>query len=527
MKRILAFVLALALTLGTALLPTARAEETGYQPIRYGDSGDAVTAVQKQLSSLGYYSGKVSGNYLDGTRAAVTQFQKDYGLEETGEVDGQTEALLMSAEYRSLATGDSGDDVKRVQEYLNTLGYYNGKLSGNYLEGTTAGIKAFQEKNGLTPTGEADVATQRLLFSASAIAKDAPGATADPETDLGDTNDVVIAGDGDEDAIVEYVKKLQRGSKGESVKQVQRRLTELGYFDGPVSGNYMNQTVAAVKAFQTQNGLKADGVTGETTWAMLFDDALALDASASPRPTPEPTPVPYAITVDVRNQVTIVYGLDEKGEYTVPVKRMICSTGMKATPSDVGDWTLSGRKARWCFFSKFYSYGQYWTKINDYIAFHSVIYNKVDYSAMSVKSYKKLGQRASHGCIRLLVSDAKWIYDNIGEGVVVTITEDLPSDPELRAAVKAPALNSAKTGPVSTPEPTAEPVYVSGGQPPLPLRQLQTRSEGADVYWLQAKLKELGYYAGAVTGQFLSGTEKAVKEYQRANKIYPSGKPDS
>ena len=31
------------------------------------------------------------------------------------------------------------------------------------------------------------------------------------------------------------------------------------------------------------------------------------------RPTPVPTPVPYAITVDVRNQVTTVYGLDETG----------------------------------------------------------------------------------------------------------------------------------------------------------------------------------------------------------------------
>ena len=68
------------------------------------------------------------------------------------------------------------------------------------------------------------------------------------------------------------------------------------------------------------------------------------------RPTPVPTPVPYAITVDVRNQVTIVYGLDENGEYTVPVKQMVCSTGMKATPSDVGEWVLNGRKARWCYF---------------------------------------------------------------------------------------------------------------------------------------------------------------------------------
>lgn len=167
-----------------------------------------------------------------------------------------------------------------------------------------------------------------------------------------------------------------------------------------------------------------------------------------------PTPVPYAITVDVRNQVTTVYGLDENGEYTVPVKQMVCSTGMKATPSDVGEWVLNGRKARWCYFPTWGSHAQYWTRINENIAFHSVIYNTVDLNNMSTKSYRLLGSRASHGCIRLLVSDAKWIYDNVGEGVVVTVTEDLPDDEELRKAVAAPPLNSSKTGPVTTPEPT-------------------------------------------------------------------------
>ena len=56
------------------------------------------------------------------------------------------------------------------------------------------------------------------------------------------------------------------------------------------------------------------------------------------------------------------------------------------------------------------------------------------------------------------MSDAKWIYDNVGEGVVVTVTEDLPDDEELRKAVAAPPLNSSKTGPVTTPEPTPAPV---------------------------------------------------------------------
>ena len=273
MKKWLTLLLTLTLVLSALPGPTvsvAVSEEAGYTPLQYGDSGDNVAAIQEQLQALGYYSGKVSGNFLDGTRAAVRQFQKDYGLKETGSVDGETEALLMSAEYRALTTGDSGDDVRRVQEYLQNLGYYKGKLSGNYLEGTTSAIRTFQETNGLTPSGDADIDTQRLLFSAAALAKNAPKATAAPNApgDLGDTNDVVIAADGNQDTAVtdaEYTQKLRRGAKGEQVKTVQQRLTDLGYFSGPISGNYMNQTVEAVKKFQENNGLKADGVTGEDT----------------------------------------------------------------------------------------------------------------------------------------------------------------------------------------------------------------------------------------------------------------------
>ena len=533
MKRWLAMVLAVALLAAVAVEMTqlasyANAQES-YQPLQYGSQGEDVTRVQKQLSALGYYTGKLSGNFLDGTRAAVTRFQKDYGLEETGMVDGETEALLMNAEYRTLGQGSSGEDVKRIQEHLQQLEYYSGKISGNYLDGTAAGIRAFQERNGLNATGEADVGTQQRLFGGSAVPKNTPqpGQTPSPDEDMGDINDVVMVEDGEDNDKslegTEYSRKLVRGAKGNEVKQVQQRLTDLGYFNGPISGNYMNQTMEGVKKFQANNGLRSDGITGEDTWGILFSETEALDVSATPRPTPVPTPVPYAITVDVKNQAVIVYERDEVGEFTVPVRRMVCSTGKVGSDSDLGDWELDGRKARWAYFSLYGSHAQYWTRINKYIAFHSVIYTKVDTKALSVSSYNMLGSRASRGCIRLLVSEAKWIYDNIGEGVMVTIRDDLPVDEELRRALKPPALNREYMRPVNTPLPTAEPEYTSAGEPPMPFRRLKKGSSGEDVYWLQRKLQELGYYTGTVTGGYYSGTAKAVEAYQRANGIYPDG----
>ena len=346
MKR-LSSVLLIMLICTFVLAAFAESDEAGYQPLQYGDSGETVLLIQEQLQTLGYYEGKVTGNYLDGTQTAVMQFQTDYGIEATGIVDGETEALLFSAQYRVLTTGDSGDDVKRIQERLIALDYYNGKVSGDYLEGTTYGIKLFQEKTGLDATGSADIETQRKLFASSALSR---FQEASEPSALGDINDVVIASDGaDPDHKtynIEYNGKLTRGAQGSRVKQVQERLTELHYFDGPISGNYMNMTIASVKAFQENNGLTVDGITGSKTWNALFDLDYALDASATPRPTP---PIPYALTVDVKNQAVIAYGRDENGEYTIPVRFMVCSTGTTSTPSDVGivyRWTAPKHAGR-------------------------------------------------------------------------------------------------------------------------------------------------------------------------------------
>ena len=57
----------------------------------------------------------------------------------------------------------------------------------------------------------------------------------------------------------------KRGSSGETVKQIQTRLKEWGYYDGTVDGVYGSSTEKAVKYFQEKNGLTADGKAGQKT----------------------------------------------------------------------------------------------------------------------------------------------------------------------------------------------------------------------------------------------------------------------
>jgi hypothetical protein len=67
------------------------------------------------------------------------------------------------------------------------------------------------------------------------------------------------------------VKTLRKGSKGEDVKKLQQRLLDLGYKlpRYGADGDYGNETVAAVKAFQKDWGLKQDGIAGPETQKML------------------------------------------------------------------------------------------------------------------------------------------------------------------------------------------------------------------------------------------------------------------
>lgn len=491
------------------------------------DEGDDVSALQTALTDLCYYSGDVTGRYGEATKTAVEDFQRDFALAVTGMADKATQEAIYAAEYRPLRLGCVGEDVRQAQIRLMALGYYTGKISGRYLPATQEAIRLFQTANALQITGEADVQTLERLFSGDAISRDSsaaatPTPSPTPGMHLSDETTTPTPA-----PTVAFVKKLQYNkSKGEEVKLVQTRLTELGYYSGNISGNFLGHTRNAVKAFQQQNALSVDGIVGENTWNALFNDPDVRAAADDPKPTPEPTPVPFAITVDVNNQVTTVYGRDENGDYTVVVRQMLCSTGTRKNPSDIGTFTLNGRTARWCYFPEWGSHAQYWTRINSSIAFHSVIYNTVNTMDLSVKSYKNLGKRASHGCIRLTVADAKWIYNNCGAGTVVTIRNDMPADPELRAALKLPSLNTKNMLPYVTPQPTAEPDYRAGAMPLQPFRTLKVNSSGEDVYWMQRKLTDLGYYSGKCSGTFLAGTQNAVKAFQKANSLSATGTAD-
>lgn len=66
---------------------------------------------------------------------------------------------------------------------------------------------------------------------------------------------------------------LAPGDEGEGVQQLQRVLVQLGWYEGPIDGYYGANTTEAVRAFQVEWGLVADGVANPETWQALLLNA--------------------------------------------------------------------------------------------------------------------------------------------------------------------------------------------------------------------------------------------------------------
>ncbi len=130
----------------------------------------------------------------------------------------------------------------------------------------------------------------------------------------------------------------------------------------------------------------------------------------------------YEIRVNRAANCVTVYEKDAAGAYTVPVKAMASSCGIqldytplgKFSTSDYYEWRLMVDN----------TYGQYAVRFVNRILFHSVPYMSAAPDTLAAEEYNKLGEPASHGCVRLTANDAKWIYDNCEKGTTVIVYDD-------------------------------------------------------------------------------------------------------
>lgn len=144
----------------------------------YADLGDAILrkgmthqdirTLQQSLDTLGYFENDGYTNYFGTkTEAAVKKFQADYGLKVDG-VAGNETISYIKAKIRQLELVKEKEEAEKklmasIQQDLKATGLYTGEITSVVDDMTKEAIKAFQEKEGLFITGEADSDTLARL----------------------------------------------------------------------------------------------------------------------------------------------------------------------------------------------------------------------------------------------------------------------------------------------------------------------------------------------------------------------------
>lgn len=132
---------------------------------------------------------------------------------------------------------------------------------------------------------------------------------------------------------------------------------------------------------------------------------------------------PYLIKVNRAANCVTVYGIDENGYYSIPVKAMVCSTGKNVGDTPLGNGSITDKYTFHPMVDG--TYGQYAVRFMDGgILFHSVPYYTRNKNDLETDQFNLLGSVASLGCVRLCVRDALWIYENCPEGTDVIVYDD-------------------------------------------------------------------------------------------------------
>lgn len=197
---------------------------------------------------------------------------------------------------------------------------------------------------------------------------------------------------------------------------------------------------------------------------LLFPNAAVIKARESRKK--------FGILVDLTEETLYLIDKDKN----IIVKKYPVASGKDETPSPIGTWKVVSM-ASWSG-----GFGTRWIGLN------------VPWGKFGIHGTNKpytIGAEASHGCIRMLNSDVEDLYNYVHYGMVV-------------------AIYGGPYGP-----------FGKG------LRTLTPGVRGADVYEIQRRLKDGGYYCGSMDGIYGESMKKCVMKFRRDNNLPESHNVDN
>lgn len=189
-----------------------------------------------------------------------------------------------------------------------------------------------------------------------------------------------------------YLRIMDPLMEGPDVQYIQKRLTELGFYTGPVNGVYGPETRDSVIRAQQSFGLVTDGIVGPDTY-----NSLGISPKDDVTVAPE-----YVIIVDTRTlQLSLRQFGHQIGVFPVAV-------GKPETPTPLGDWKII-QKVK----NPGGPFGVRWIRLNCPWG---------GYGIHGTDNEASIGSAASHGCIRMRNDDIIRVYDLVTLGTRVKIT---------------------------------------------------------------------------------------------------------
>ena len=390
----------------------------------------------------------------------------------------ERKASAANSDTTYIRENSSGATVSKVQTELKALGYYYGQITGNAGPKTVAAIKSFQGKNGLTADGIAGPQTIAKIDAAY----EAKGGSS--------------SGSGSS------ASGLKLNSKGTDVRNLQQDLTTLGYYWAEITGNFGAKTETAVRRFQEENGLTADGVAGTKT--------LNAIAAAVARKGGTPASGGSAgTTLKLNSQGTKVSQLQtdlkQLGYYYAEITG---NFGAKTEAAVKAFQKAKGLTAD----------GVAGTKTLNAIA--AAVDKAGGSSSGSSSTNMKLGSTgAAVSALQQNLTTLGYYYGDI-TGHYGNLTQQAVKKFQKAKGLTQDGVASTATLNAITSALKNAGVDVGPGTVATTLRE---GDKGTAVTELQTMLKKLNYYYGSITGSFGSLTKQAVRKFQAANTLTVDG----
>ncbi len=251
----------LSLVVGLSMVTMANAAMALLQK---GDSGPEVSDLQATLARLNYFQTSPTGYFGSTTEAAVMQFQRQQGLTPDGIVGPATQTALRGG-YVPVSTGSAGrsdTSTQALQQKLQELGYYQGSIDGIYGPQTRDAVIRLQTARGITVDGQPGPQTWAEIDKCTLAGSCVQTAYTFPPDSPSSAQRSTWGSS--------YSRVLQLGAQGADVIDLQTRLRDLKFYNGPIDGNFNWTTADAVRRFQASRGLVADGVVGAQTRQALL-----------------------------------------------------------------------------------------------------------------------------------------------------------------------------------------------------------------------------------------------------------------